>query len=127
MRTRIHFHDFSDAHTNFLLPFSLSSRIHLKMAAGNIHFHDLPDVILSNIFALLVDTRTRNARSLAFRKWLLLERSTRTSITLRGKVPDLFLIPTSFRAVTHLDLSLLSPWGQSPLDSSPNPVAAGML
>ncbi|KAK9285291.1 hypothetical protein L1049_024481 [Liquidambar formosana] len=80
--------------------------------------HDLPDVILSNIFAAISDTRTRNAASLVCRKWLILERSTRTSLTLRGNARDLFMVPTCFRSVTHLDLSLLSPWGHPFLSSS---------
>ncbi|KAA8515108.1 hypothetical protein F0562_018105 [Nyssa sinensis] len=88
---------------------------------GTIHLHDLPDVILSHILSLVSDTRTRNAISLVCLKWHLLERSTRTSLTLRGNIRDLFLFPTCFRAVTHLDLSLLSPWGHPLLDYSPNP------
>ncbi|KAF8411056.1 hypothetical protein HHK36_003595 [Tetracentron sinense] len=82
------------------------------------HIHDLPEVILSNVFALVTNTRTRNAMSLVCHKWLSLERLTRASLALRGNVRDLFLIPTCFRSVTDLDLSLLSPWGHSFLDSS---------
>lgn len=74
---------------------------------------DLPDVILTIIFTLVKETRARNAMSLVCRKWLALERSTRTSLSLRANVRDLYLIPTSFRAITHLDLSLVSPWGHS--------------
>ncbi|KAK9153039.1 hypothetical protein Sjap_000519 [Stephania japonica] len=55
--------------------------------------------------------------SLVSRKWLLLERSTRTRLSLRGNVRDLYMLPYSFRAVTHLDLSLLSPYGH-PLSPS---------
>ncbi|GAB2274722.1 F-box/LRR-repeat MAX2 A [Dionaea muscipula] len=73
--------------------------------------HDLPDVILSNILAMVTDIRYRNAASLVCRKWMALERLTRTRLTLRGNVRDLFMVPTCFRSVTHLDLSLLSPWG----------------
>ncbi|KAJ9172808.1 hypothetical protein P3X46_016015 [Hevea brasiliensis] len=80
---------------------------------------DLPDVILSNIFASISDTRTRNSLSLVNRKFLTLERATRTSLTLRGNARDFYMIPTCFRSVTHLDLSLLSPWGHSLLASSP--------
>ncbi|XVF14578.1 hypothetical protein REPUB_Repub09cG0073100 [Reevesia pubescens] len=80
---------------------------------------DIPDVILSNIFASISDTRTRNALSLVSRKFMLLERATRVSLTLRGNARDLFMIPTCFRSVTELDLSLLSPWGHSLLSSSP--------
>ncbi|KAI3515619.1 hypothetical protein L1887_14520 [Cichorium endivia] len=73
--------------------------------------NDLPDVILSNIIAAVSDVRARNAASLVSRKWLLLDRSTRTSLTLRGNARDLYMLPSCFRSVTHLDLSLLSPWG----------------
>ncbi|KAH0708017.1 F-box/LRR-repeat MAX2 homolog A-like isoform X2 [Solanum tuberosum] len=73
--------------------------------------NDLPDVILSNIIAAVSDVRSRNAAALVCRKWLVLERATRTSLTLRGNIRDLFMLPTCFRSVTHLDLSLVSPWG----------------
>uniref|UniRef100_A0A2P2JIB7 F-box/LRR-repeat MAX2 homolog A n=1 Tax=Rhizophora mucronata TaxID=61149 RepID=A0A2P2JIB7_RHIMU len=79
---------------------------------------DLPLVILSNICASIVDTRTRNSLSLVNRKFLILERTTRTSLTLRGNARDLYMIPACFRCVTHLDLSLLSPWGHPLLASS---------
>ncbi|XP_058219504.1 F-box/LRR-repeat MAX2 homolog A [Rhododendron vialii] len=72
---------------------------------------DLPDVILSNILSAVSDTRSRNSAALVSRKWLLLERSTRSSLTLRANLRDLLFLPTCFRHVTHLDLSLLSPWG----------------
>ncbi|KAK8653420.1 hypothetical protein V6N13_127422 [Hibiscus sabdariffa] len=81
--------------------------------------HDIPDVILLNIFASISDTRTRNSLSLVSRKFLLLDRATRLSLTLRGNATDLYMIPTCFRSVTHLDLSFLSPWGHSLLSSSP--------
>ncbi|TYI23297.1 hypothetical protein ES332_A06G155400v1 [Gossypium tomentosum] len=87
-----------------------------------VHFHDIPNVVLAIIFSLVADTRTRNVMSLVCLKWHLLERSTRKSLTLRGNIRDLFLLPTCFRAVTHLDLSLLSPWGHPLLDSSSNPL-----
>ncbi|XP_004243284.2 F-box/LRR-repeat MAX2 homolog A [Solanum lycopersicum] len=73
--------------------------------------NDLPDVILSNIIAVVSDVRSRNSASLVCRKWMVLERSTRSSLTLRGNVRDLIMLPTCFRSVTHLDLSLISPWG----------------
>ncbi|XP_077229766.1 RNI-like superfamily protein [Tasmannia lanceolata] len=85
------------------------------------HLHDLPDVILTNIFAAVIDTRTRNSMSLVSQRWLALERSTRTTLSLRGNVRDLFLIPTCFQSITHLDLSLISPWGFSLLDPSSSP------
>ncbi|OMO89024.1 Leucine-rich repeat, cysteine-containing subtype [Corchorus capsularis] len=81
--------------------------------------NDIPDVILSNIFASISDTRTRNSLSLVCRKFMLLERSSRVSLTLRGNARDLFMIPTCFRSVSYLDLSLLSPWGHPLLSSSP--------
>lgn len=93
-----------------------SSNLH-----SNTHLYDLPDVILSTVFSLVQDTRTRNSMSLVCKKWCCLERSTRISLTLRGNVRDLFMIPNCFKSVTNLDLSLLSPWGHSFLDSSPDP------
>ncbi|KAM7497997.1 hypothetical protein LguiA_022411 [Lonicera macranthoides] len=85
---------------------------------------DLPDVILSNIIALITSVRSRNSAALVCRKWLLLERATRTALTLRGNaLRDLFMVPSCFRSVTHLDLSLLSPWGH-PLLSSGAPDSA---
>ncbi|XWS30040.1 hypothetical protein CRYUN_Cryun24cG0083800 [Craigia yunnanensis] len=79
----------------------------------------IPDIILSNIFASISDTRTRNSLSLVSRKFMLLERATRVSLTLRGNAMDLFMIPTCFRSVTDLDLSLLSPWGHLLFSYSP--------
>ncbi|XP_042478881.1 F-box/LRR-repeat MAX2 homolog A [Macadamia integrifolia] len=80
--------------------------------------HDLPDVILSNVFAMVEDTRSRNSMSLVSHRWRILERQTRTSLTLRGNVREPILIPDCFWAVTNLDLSLISPWGHSLFDSS---------
>ncbi|XP_028807677.1 F-box/LRR-repeat MAX2 homolog A [Neltuma alba] len=71
----------------------------------------LPDEILTNVFAAVSDTRTRNALSLVCRSFRRLERRTRTSLTLRGNARDLHFIPNCFSYVTDLDLSLLSPWG----------------
>lgn len=75
------------------------------------HLHDLPDAVLSHAFSLVLDCRTRNSMALACRKWRALERSTRTSLSLRGNIRDLFLLPSCFTSVVRLDLSLLSPWG----------------
>ena len=83
--------------------------------------NDLPDVLLSNILAMVSDTRTRNSLSLVCRKFLSLERATRFSLSLRGNAQDLYGIPTCFRSVTHLDLSLVSPWGHVFLCSLPDP------
>ncbi|KAF8087439.1 hypothetical protein N665_0585s0017 [Sinapis alba] len=80
---------------------------------------DLPDVILSNICALVTDTRARNSLSLVSRKFLAFERSTRSHLTLRGNARDLHLLPGCFRSISHLDLSFLSPWGHSLLSSLP--------
>ncbi|CAL1394154.1 unnamed protein product [Linum trigynum] len=80
--------------------------------------NDLPEAILSVIVASVSDTRARNSLSLVNQKFLSLERATRSSLAIRGNARDLFLIPTCFRSVTHLDLSLLSPWGHSFLLSS---------
>ncbi|KAJ4980991.1 hypothetical protein NE237_031828 [Protea cynaroides] len=84
--------------------------------------HDLPDVILSNVFAMVKDTRTRNSMSLVCHKWMVLERQTRTFLVLRrGDVHNTFLIPDCFKAVTDLDLSFFSPWGYSLFEFSPEP------
>ncbi|XP_031281892.1 F-box/LRR-repeat MAX2 homolog A-like [Pistacia vera] len=89
---------------------------------NEVHFCDIPDAILSNIFSLVSDTRTRNAMSLVCRKWCKLERSTRKSLVLRGNIRDLYLVPVCFKAITNLDLSLLSPWGYPLLDVSNQPL-----
>lgn len=102
----------------------VTDHVHVEEMARNfntnVHFHDIPDAILSSIFSLITDTRSRNAMSLVCLKWHLIERSTRTCLSLRGNIRDLFLLPTCFRAVSNLDLSLVSPWGRPILDSSPN-------
>ncbi|GAB2233912.1 hypothetical protein Droror1_Dr00003142 [Drosera rotundifolia] len=79
--------------------------------ATAVTIHDIPDAILTTIIAAVNDTRTRNSISLVCRGWHALDRLTRTRLALRGNVRDLFLVPTCFRHVTRLDLSLLSPWG----------------
>ncbi|XP_074565131.1 F-box protein MAX2-like [Curcuma longa] len=83
-------------------------------AASATHVHDLPEPILAQVFSLVDDVRTRNAMALACRRWRGLERSTRTALALRGHVRGPFLPPTCFPSVSHLDLSLLSPWGHHP-------------
>ncbi|KAK6932684.1 LOW QUALITY PROTEIN: hypothetical protein RJ641_002308 [Dillenia turbinata] len=65
--------------------------------------------------------------SLVCLKWHLLEHLTRTSLTLRGNIRDLLFIPTCFRSVTDLDLSLLSPWGHPLLDFSLDPILLAHL
>ncbi|KAL8031603.1 hypothetical protein ABFX02_13G036900 [Erythranthe guttata] len=88
--------------------------------------NDLPDVILSNIIAAVVDVRGRNSAALVCSKWYALERATRSSITLRANLRDLFMVPNCFRSVSHLDLSLLSPWGH-PLTSASDPALIAHL
>ena len=83
-----------------------------------VHFHELPEIILFNIFSLVSDIRTRNTMSLVCLKWCLLERSSRISLALRGNIRNLLYLPTCFRAVTNLDISFLSPWGNELLDKS---------
>ncbi|CAH8385353.1 unnamed protein product [Eruca vesicaria subsp. sativa] len=80
---------------------------------------DLPDVILSTISSLVTDSRARNSLSLVSHKFLALERSTRSHLTLRGNARDLHLLPGCFRSISHLDLSFLSPWGHPLLTSLP--------
>ncbi|CAA6671476.1 unnamed protein product [Spirodela intermedia] len=80
---------------------------------GGKQLSDLPEVILHSIFTAVEETRTRNAMALVCRRWLEVDRATRSSLALRGNVRDLLLVPTCFQSVTHLDLSLLSPWGSS--------------
>ncbi|XP_052177765.1 F-box/LRR-repeat MAX2 homolog A-like [Diospyros lotus] len=87
-------------------------------AAAATTMNDLPDVILSIIIAAVSDTRSRNAVALVCRKWLVLERATRASLSLRANVRDLVMAPNCFQSVTRLDLSLLSPWGHSLLATS---------
>ncbi|CAK9133226.1 unnamed protein product [Ilex paraguariensis] len=95
---------------------------------GGTTIHDLPDVILCNVIAAVSDVRTRNAAALICRKWLLVERSTRTSITLRGNIRNLFMISNCFRSVIHLDISLISPWGHSlPSSVASDPTLIALL
>lgn len=78
---------------------------------GATHIHDLPEPILNQVLALVADVRSRNAMALVCHKWRSLERLTRTSLSLRGHIRDPNHLPTCFPSVSHLDLSLLSPWG----------------
>ncbi|GMP24861.1 hypothetical protein CsSME_00001985 [Camellia sinensis var. sinensis] len=88
---------------------------------------DLPDVILSNIIAAVSDTCNRNSAILVCQKWLILERATCTHLTLHSNVHNLFILPTYFRSVSHLDLSPLSPWGHFLFPSAPNPSLLAQL
>ncbi|PIN22903.1 hypothetical protein CDL12_04396 [Handroanthus impetiginosus] len=88
--------------------------------------NDLPDVILSNIISAVSDVRSRNSAALVCRKWCHLERTTRSALTLRGNLRDLFMVPTCFPSISHLDLSFLSPWGH-PLTSASNPALIAHL
>eukprot|EP01018_Ginkgo_biloba_P014532 Gb_10080 [translate_table: standard] len=92
--------------------------IEMQMARET-HFHDIPEVIISNIFSAIKDTRSRNRMALVCRKWREMERSTRLSFCIRGNICNLYLIPKCFQSVTNLDLSLCSPWGYPPLDPTP--------
>lgn len=92
------------------------------MATDVTTMNDLPDAILCNVVSVISDTRTRNRLALVCRKFRSLERSTRSSLALRGNARDLHLIPMCFGAVTHLDLSLLSPWGHALLSPSAPPL-----
>ncbi|KAJ6801177.1 putative F-box/LRR-repeat MAX2-like protein [Iris pallida] len=82
---------------------------------------ELPDGVLTLIFSLVSDVRSRNSLSLSCLRFRLLERSTRLSLSLRGNIRDLFLLPNSFLSVRHLDLSLLSPWGHPFLHHTTDP------
>ncbi|XP_008812067.1 F-box protein MAX2-like [Phoenix dactylifera] len=88
---------------------------------GKTHVHDLPEAVLSQVLELVRDVRSRNAVALVCRKWRFLERLTRTSLSLRGHIRNPFLLPTCFPSVSHLDLSLLSPWGYHPFHYLPAP------
>ncbi|KAL2651528.1 hypothetical protein R1flu_019656 [Riccia fluitans] len=79
---------------------------------------DLPHAVLTTIFTLVSDPRTRNNMALACRDWYYLERQTRCSLKLRGNVCNLMSLPYSFRNVTQLDLSCCSPWGYSVFQST---------
>ncbi|KAL8468658.1 hypothetical protein ACS0TY_031740 [Phlomoides rotata] len=95
-------------------------------AAYGTTLNDLPDVLLSNIIAAVLDVRSRNSAALVCCKWYRLERATRSSLTLRGNLRDLFMVPTCFPSISHLDLSLLSPWGH-PLSSASDPALIAHL
>ncbi|CAA2983674.1 Hypothetical predicted protein [Olea europaea subsp. europaea] len=78
----------------------------------------LSEAILSNIIVVVSDIRSRNSVALVCHKWLFLECATRTILTLCGNIRQLYMVPTSFRSIPHLDLSMLSPWGYSFTSSS---------
>lgn len=81
------------------------------------HFNDIPEVIMSNIFSAIKDTRSRNRMALVCRKWHEMERATRVYLCIRGNISNnLYRLPMCFQSVTKLDLSLCSPWGYPPLD-----------
>ncbi|KAF3791822.1 F-box/LRR-repeat MAX2-like protein A [Nymphaea thermarum] len=85
--------------------------------------HDLPDEILSIIFSLVTDTRCRNSMSLVCRKWAKADRSSRTTLSLRGNVGNLDRLPSCFPSVTNLDLSFFSPWGHPLCLFPPDPLS----
>lgn len=94
----------------------------MATAAAPTHLHDLPEPILITILEQVPDTRSRNAVALVCRRWRSIERSSRTSLSLRGNVRDLFFLPNCFTSVTDLDLSLLSPWGHPFLHLDADPI-----
>ncbi|XP_010539206.1 PREDICTED: LOW QUALITY PROTEIN: F-box/LRR-repeat MAX2 homolog A-like [Tarenaya hassleriana] len=94
---------------------------------AGLHFNDMPETIISGIFLCIEDTRTRNSMSVVCHKWRVLERFSRSSLTLRGTVRDLFLVPTCFCRVTRLDISLLSPWGYPLFDPTAPPSSSHLL
>ncbi|EPS66557.1 hypothetical protein M569_08217 [Genlisea aurea] len=87
---------------------------------------DLPDAILTNIIAAISDVRSRNSAALVCRKWCRTERGTRASLTLRGNLRDIFLVPTCFQSIAHLDMSMISPWGYA-LASAADPDFTGHI
>lgn len=94
-------------------------RMEIDMARGReTHFNDIPEVIMSNIFSAIKETRSRNRMALVCKKWHEMERSTRDYMCIRGNINNLYLLPKCFQSVTKLDLSLCSPWGYPPLDSA---------
>ncbi|KAJ4789035.1 F-box protein MAX2 [Rhynchospora pubera] len=91
-----------------------------------IHFHDLPELVIEQIFSLIAPTRTRNIASQVCWLWKTLERKTRSSLSLR--CTEVFNNTHSIRfpyfpSVSSLDLSNLSPYGrvsfQDPLLAGP--------
>ncbi|KAJ3708866.1 hypothetical protein LUZ61_012571 [Rhynchospora tenuis] len=90
-------------------------------------FDILPDQVQEKILSLIEPTRARNSASVVCRRWRILERKTRSSLSLRGNVLSI-LDPSSisladFPSLSSLDLSTLSPWGRvsshSPLLTHP--------
>lgn len=93
-------------------------RMEIDMARGReTHINDIPEVIMSNIFSAIKETRSRNRMALVCKKWHEMERATRVYLCIRGNIRNnLYLLPMCFQSVTKLDLSLCSPWGYPPLD-----------
>ncbi|GLJ15499.1 hypothetical protein SUGI_0254510 [Cryptomeria japonica] len=81
-------------------------------------FSDIPEVIISIIFGLVKEIRTRNRMALVCKKWRELERATRLELCVRGNISNLYYVPSCFQGVTTLDLSQVSPWGYPVLDAS---------
>ncbi|KAJ7546556.1 hypothetical protein O6H91_08G044600 [Diphasiastrum complanatum] len=84
------------------------------------HINDIPCPVLSIIFSLVEIIRSRNAMALACREWYILERSTRTTLSLRGNIANLERLPLCFQSVTCLDISNCSPWGYSLFKAQPS-------
>lgn len=84
------------------------------------HISDLPSVIVSNIISKVSSPRVRNCISLTCRDWYVLERQTRTELSLRGNIWVMHGLPSCFQQVTSLDLGHCTPWGSSIFQSTPN-------
>ncbi|KAK1321733.1 hypothetical protein QJS10_CPA03g00735 [Acorus calamus] len=92
-------------------------------AAQETHINELPDAILCTIISLISDTRARNSASLVCHKWSSIERSTRTSISLRGNA----LLDNCLN-LTSLDLSCFYFWTEDlPPALQSSPAAAASL
>ncbi|CAN5969542.1 unnamed protein product [Sphagnum jensenii] len=84
------------------------------------HVSDMPHAILTDIFSLIFDPRSRNSMALTCWDWYSLERQSHTSLSLRGNICSLQELPMCYKQVCSLDVSLCSPWGYSLFQSTPN-------
>ncbi|CAM6046474.1 unnamed protein product [Sphagnum compactum] len=84
------------------------------------HVSDMPHAILTDIFSLISDPRSRNSMALTCWDWYSLERQSHTSLSLRGNICSLQELPMCYKQVCSLDVSLCSPWGYSLFQSTPN-------
>ncbi|CAI5501173.1 unnamed protein product [Closterium sp. Naga37s-1] len=79
----------------------------------------LPDEVILEIIARVLDARARNCCALVSRRWRTSERLTRTSLSVRRSLADLLELPRCFPNVRRLDLSLCPPCGQPLLLAGP--------